>query len=63
MWQPLDRVWRPSLGNARPTQRVVKIESSVPTTGLKAFDTLEELEEVICRHVQREKEQNVPYRR
>jgi hypothetical protein len=63
MWQPFDRVWRPSLGSTKPQQRVVKIASSVPATGLKAFDTLEELEEVIRLHVERGNEQNVPSRK
>jgi hypothetical protein len=63
MLQPLDRVWRPSLGSTGSQQRVIEIGSSVPATGLKAFDNLEELEEVICQHVQRENEQNVPYRK
>jgi hypothetical protein len=56
-------VWRPSLGSTKPQQRVVKIASSVPATGLKAFDTLEELEEVIRLHVERGNEQNVPSRK
>jgi hypothetical protein len=63
MWQPFDRVWRPSLGSTRPQQRIVTIESSVPATGLKAFDTLEELEEVIGQHVKRANEQNIPFRK
>jgi hypothetical protein len=63
MWQPLDRVWRPSQGSTKPKQRVLNIVSSVPAIGLKAFDTLEELEEAICQHVKRTNEQNVPSRK
>lgn len=62
LWLPLDRIWRPSYGTGRPQRRVIKIGSSMATARSSAFGTFEEFEAVIPQHVQRENEQNLPFR-